>query len=169
MPLYVKKLDPRATVPTVAHPGEDLAYDLYAIEDVVIAQGVPTKIRTGIAVEHVHAVVTIRGYKHVGDGLLIRDRSSMAAKGVTVSGGVIDAGYRDEVLVLLTAGPTACNAHDMYEPGDNGSKRFGYLIKAGDKIAQMIPVPVLTDEDVLEVVELTNAKRGNKGFGSTGR
>lgn len=140
--LFVKKLDPRATLPTCAHPGEDLAYDLYALEDTALIPTYVNKVRTGIAVEHRRAL------GHCG--LLIRDRSSMASKGVFTHGGVIDSGYRGEIVVLLTV--LQC-----------------YDIKAGDKIAQMVPVPVLTNGGVLLVDELTPMLRDMNGFGSTGR
>jgi dUTP pyrophosphatase len=148
--LFVKLLDPKAKAPTVANPGEDLGYDLYALESNILATGVPVKVRTGIAVEHSHAVLTNDGYVHKKDGLLIRDRSSMAAKGIIVSGGVIDAGYRGEILVLLTA------------------TKDRQWVEAGDKIAQMIPIPVNTGEDIMVVKELSTAIRGEKGFGSSG-
>ena len=152
--LFVKKLDPRATLPTCAHPGEDLAYDLYALEDTVFFVGGRVKKgRTGIAVEHRRVESQSEfGYTHAADGLLIRDRSSMAAQGITVSGGVIDAGYRGEIIVLLTSD-------------------LSYQIKAGDKIAQMIPIPVLTGEGIMQIEEFTEeiTMRGTNGFGSTGR
>lgn len=145
--LYVRKLDPRAVVPTCAHPGEDLAYDLYTLEDVVVDPGV-TLVHTGIAVEHVHREWCNR----FSDGLLIRDRSSLASNGVYVVGGVIDAGYRGEIIILM-----------------HSTTLGGYMVKAGDKIAQMIPIPVLTGEGVLQVEELHKAERGAAGFGSTGQ
>ncbi len=84
-------------------------------------------------------------------GLLVRDRSSMAARGIATTGGVIDAGYRGEILILMTNLGVA--------PID---------IKAGEKIAQMIPVPVLTG-DVQQVETLDDSARAEKGFGSSGR
>ena len=84
-------------------------------------------------------------------GLLIRDRSSMAARGIATTGGVIDAGYRGEILVLMT------NLGDV-----------AIELKAGEKIAQMIPVPVLTGE-VRVVESLEESAREAKGFGSSGR
>lgn len=139
--LKVKKLDERAIVPTVSNPGEDLGYDLYALENTFISQGTPTKVRTGIAAHY------------EGHGLLIRDRSSMASKGIVVSGGVVDAGYRGEIVVLLTDRLGA----------------EGYVVKAGDKIAQMIPLPVKTHGDIVVVDELPTSSRGDRGFGSSGR
>ena len=74
----------------------------------------------------------------------------MAAKGITVSAGVIDNGYRGEIMILLT---------------NNGKEP--YKIDADQKIAQMIPVPV-TAWEVTEVDDLSDTDRGDGGFGSTG-
>jgi dUTP diphosphatase len=147
--LKVKKLRPDAILPTVANPGEDLGYDLYAVENVVIYPGKMAKIRNGIAVEFVPYDGETYGEKW---GLLVRDRSSMASKGIIVSSGVIDAGYRGEMKVLLT--------NLTSEP---------IAIGKGDKIAQMIPTKVMTHHLIQEVAELSQAVRGEKGFGSSGK
>lgn len=180
--LKVKKLHPDAKLPTVANPGEDLGYDLYALEDIVLEPGIQTVVRTGIAAS---ATLLTNGVFDIliekPAGLLIRDRSSMATKGITVSGGVIDAGYRGELAVILTANHNvrqiaddsvcACGApknNHPYRHPFTASHYSGYRIKAGDKIAQMIPIPVLT-ADVIEVEDLPGSTRGEKGFGSSGR
>lgn len=134
-----------ARVPVVAHPGEDLGYDLFALEAARLDAQETVKVRTGIAVEARHPQTG------AALGLLVRDRSSMAARGVTTTGGVIDAGYRGEILVLMT------NL-------GNGTVE----IAAGEKIAQMIPVHVLTGP-VQEVETLEVSARAEKGFGSSGR
>ncbi len=143
--LRVKLLEQSARLPVVAHPGEDLGYDLFALEAAVLAPRATKKVRTGIAVEA----------RHPGTGaplgLLVRDRSSMAARGVATTGGVIDAGYRGEILVLMT-----------------NLGEAGIELKAGEKIAQMIPVPVLTGA-VEEVEDLEDSARAGRGFGSSGR
>jgi dUTP pyrophosphatase len=102
-------------------------------------------VRTGIAVE--------ARDPRTGNalGLLVRDRSSMAAKGIATTGGVIDAGYRGEILVLMT---------------NLGAEAIE--LKAGEKIAQMVPVLVLTGP-VEEVETLEDSARAEKGFGSSGR
>jgi dUTP pyrophosphatase len=143
--LRVKLLVEGARAPVVAHPGEDLGYDLFALEGARLAARATVKVRTGIAVE---ARDPRTG---AGLGLLVRDRSSMASRGVTTTGGVIDAGYRGEILVLMT------NLGDVVVE-----------IAAGEKIAQMVPVPVLTGL-VQEVETLEVSARAEKGFGSTGR
>lgn len=168
--LRVKKLDPTAVLPAVAHAGEDLGFDLFALEDAVLPFGEVVKVRTGIAASAVRGPFKL--------GLLIRDRSSMAVKGITTSGGVIDAGYTGEIAVLMT-NQNKDWAHALDYMG--GFRRnfpmseelpnypvYGYFIKAGDKIAQMVPMMVLTGS-VTEVESLEGGQRGDKGYGSTGR
>jgi dUTP pyrophosphatase len=143
--LRVKRLEEGARVPVVAHPGEDLGYDLFALEDTILGSRATVRVRTGIAVE---ARDPATGAPL---GLLVRDRSSMAARGIATTGGVIDAGYRGEILVLMT-----------------NLGEADVELKAGEKIAQMVPVPVLTGQ-VLEVETLEDSARAEKGFGSSGR
>jgi len=143
--LKVQLLVIGAKAPTVAHPGEDLGYDVFSLETVLLAPHSHAKVRTGVALEARHP--------HTGEplGLLVRDRSSVASKGVFATAGVIDAGYRGEILILLT---------------NQGEEPFS--IEAGDKIAQLIPLPVLTGAvTVAELLE--DSSRGDKGFGSSGR
>jgi dUTP pyrophosphatase len=142
--LRVKLLDPAAKPPVVAHPGEDLGYDLFSLEAAILLPRVTVRVRTGIAVEA----------RHPGTGaplgLLVRDRSSMAAKGIATTAGVIDAGYRGEILILMT-----------------NLGEFTVELRAGEKIAQMIPVPILTGS-VQTVDSLEDSARAEKGFGSSG-
>lgn len=142
--LRVKLLRPDAKAPTIAHPGEDLGYDLYAAESVTIASRGNAVVPTGVAIQLTSAA-------DVPMGALVRDRSSMAARRLTVTAGVIDAGYRGEIKVIMeNLGDTAAEIH------------------AGDKLANLIPYPVLTT--AVEVVEdLSDSKRGAGGFGSSGR
>jgi dUTP pyrophosphatase len=143
--LRVRRLAEGARAPEVAHAGEDLGYDLFALEGTLLRPRATAKVRTGIAVEARHPETG------AGLGLLVRDRSSMAARGIATTGGVIDAGYRGEILVLMTnLGEAAVE------------------LKAGEKIAQMIPMPVLTGT-VEEVESLEESARAGKGFGSSGR
>jgi len=143
--LRVKKLDPAARLPVVAHPGEDLGYDVFALESVELGARATVRVRTGIAVE------ARDPQTGAPLGLLVRDRSSMAAKGLATTGGVIDAGYRGEILIVMT------NLGDQV-----------VTIGAGEKVAQMVPVPVLTGL-VQEVESLEGSARLEKGFGSSGK
>jgi dUTP pyrophosphatase len=143
--LRVKLLEQGARLPVVAHSGEDLGYDVFSLETVVLEPHKTIRVRTGISVEARHP--------ETGSplGLLVRDRSSMASKGIATTAGVIDAGYRGEVQIVMTnlgAAPIE--------------------IKAGEKVAQMIPIPVLTGA-VQEVETLEESARLAKGFGSSGR
>lgn len=168
--LRVQLLKAGAIAPTVAHPGEDLGFDLYAAEDVVLTPGRRNIVGTGIAAHFTDAAPGYDVY-----GLLIRDRSSMASKGITVSAGVIDAGYRGEIKVILTleAGSdhtyTVAPCHDMGDVCSNLKSEIhpGFQIRKGDKIAQMIPVKVMTKFGVLVVESLEGSLRGSAGFGSS--
>jgi len=137
-------LEAGARSPVVAHPGEDLGYDVFALETVTLAPRKTVRVRTGIAVE--------ARDPETGKplGLLVRDRSSMAARGIATTGGVIDAGYRGEILILMT-----------------NLAETAVELKAGEKIAQMIPVPVLTGK-VIAVDSLEDSSRAERGFGSSG-
>lgn len=144
--LLVKVLDEKATVPTLAYEG-DLAYDLYACEEKWIFKDKLTTVRTGVALAASLGGMAVP----IPLGLVIKDRSSMALKGVFTHGGVIDPGYRGELVVMLTT----------INPG-------AYWIRVGDKIAQIMPVSILTG-CVKAVDILPNSERGDRGFGSTGR
>ena len=142
--LKVKLLVPTAKAPTVAHPGEDLGYDIYAAVEITIAGRNHGVVPTGIAIE----ITDDHGRPM---GALLRDKSSMAAKRMVLTGGVIDSGYRGEIKVL------------MENLGDRPA-----TIHAGDKFANLSPYPVLTGE-VRVVEELAESKRKAGGFGSTGK
>ena len=142
--LRCKLLRPDAKAPTIAHPGEDLGYDLYAAETVEFAPRGHAVVPTGVAIEMTAADGTPMGS-------LVRDRSSMASRRIITTAGVIDAGYRGEVkIVMENLGETAQTIH------------------AGDKIANLLPYPVLTT--AVEVVsDLAESLRGAGGFGSSGK
>ena len=136
--LKVKKLSPDAVLPTVAHRGEDIGYDLYSCEDITLPARGAAGVHTGIAIEFVPVA-----------GGIVKTRSGMAKKRLLCNAGVIDAGYRGEVIVL------------MENLGD-----APYSIRKGDKIAQLLEHPFLAGEVVED--DLSEAVRGVKGFGSSG-
>ncbi len=163
--IQIKLLHPEAKAPTVTYAGSDLGFDLYSVEDVTLEPGVPSKVRTGIAVEG-----------PPGCGFVLGDRSSMAAKGVTYAGGRIDAGYRGEILVCLI------NLNQPVYRLAVERDREGRLIAAsleksdvsvpirkGDKIVQMSPFQAMTHYEIAIVEELSPSARAGLGFGSSGR
>ncbi len=140
--LRVSRLDDRALLPTRAYPG-DAGLDLYALDEAILAPGARASVRTGIAVE-------------IPDGQagLVLPRSGLARRhGISVvnAPGLIDAGYRGEIEVLLL----------------NTDRTAPFAIASGDRIAQLVIVSVQTP-DVLEVDELALSHRGTGGFGSSG-
>jgi dUTP pyrophosphatase len=136
--LKVKKIDPEAKIPCYSHPG-DAGMDLFSLVDEVIQPGEVKPIPTGIQ------MAIPEGY--VG---LIWDKSGISLRGVHRLAGVVDAGYRGEVRVVM--------ANLGKEP---------YAIKKGMKIAQMLVQPVETMA-IVEAEELDETSRGEGGFGSTG-
>ncbi|MFY1694946.1 MULTISPECIES: dUTP diphosphatase [unclassified Solwaraspora] len=142
VPVPVRRLDPGLPLPRYAHPG-DAGADLFAAEDVELAPGARTLVRTGVA------VALPNGY--VG---LVHPRSGLAARlGVTVlnAPGTVDAGYRGEILVnLINHDPTRAAT-----------------ISRGDRIAQLVIQRVET-ADFQAVDELPDSVRGAAGHGSTG-
>lgn len=138
-----------ATTPSVGHVG-DLGFDLYAADYVMLVPGDVTPVPTGLAVQ-----LTLNNLAHTPMGFILKDRSSMAARGVTVSGGVIDSGYRGEIIVLMT--------YVVATPKDG----LRFTIRKGDKIAQAVPVLPNTNHEFLLVHDFEETSRGTAGFGST--
>jgi dUTP pyrophosphatase len=138
--LKVKLLDPEAKAPTVGHAGEDLGYDVYALEDYAIPPLTQAMIRTGIAIEFDPPA-----------GARIENKSSMAEIYASVEAGIIDAGFRKEIIVVLY------NRHPVATLN----------IKKGNKCAQLLKDPNLAGP--VEVVsELSDSERKGGSFGSTG-
>lgn len=135
----VKKIVADAKIPQYAHPG-DAGLDLYSVADTVIAAGEAKMVSTGISMAIPEG--------HVG---LIWSRSGLAAKNSVISiGGVIDSGYRGEIIVILK---------------NLGNEDF--VIMKHMKIAQMLIQPVGRAE-IVESEMLTETIRSNGGLGSTG-
>lgn len=118
--------------------------DLYASEAAHIGPGERWSVGTGVALEIPEG--------HAG---LVLPRSGLARKhGIALvnSPGLIDAGYRGEIRVLLL----------NTDPADT------FNVEPGDRIAQLVIAPVVLVEP-MEVEALTESARGNDGFGSSGR
>jgi dUTP pyrophosphatase len=143
MDLRVAKLKDNAVIPTRAHPG-DAGLDLYSTEIAHLGPGERWSVGTGIALEVPEG--------HAG---LVLPRSGLAREhGIALvnAPGLIDAGYRGEVRVLLL----------------NTDPAETVRIEAGARIAQLVVTPVAIAAPV-EVTELSDSARGEGGFGSSGR
>ena len=133
------KLDDGAFLPQRAHRA-DAGYDLRSREDAYIPAGGSVVFHTGV-----HVRIPL-GHA----GLLVSKSGLNTVYGIT-STGLVDEGYTGEIVAKL------------YNHGETG-----YYVRAGDKITQMVVVPVVQDE--LELVDALEAtERGDSGFGSTGR
>ena len=140
----IRRLDTDLPLPSYAHAG-DAGADLVARESVTLAAGGGRAlVGTGIALA-----------LPVGWAGFVQPRSGLALRhGVTVlnSPGLIDAGYRDELKVLLV----------------NTDPTTDYEVARGDRIAQLVIQPVA--EVAFDVVDdLPDSARDTGGFGSTGR
>jgi dUTP pyrophosphatase len=138
MQLRVKRIHPEAKLPVYGHPG-DAGLDLFSVVDRELGPGdvfaVPTGIRVAVPPGHVG---------------LVWDKSGISLMGVHRLAGVIDAGYRGEVqVVLINLGPAP------------------YAVRKGAKIAQLLVQPV-SSVLVVEADSLDDTSRGQGGFGSTG-
>ncbi len=140
MKLKIKKLHEDAVVPKYAHE-DDAGFDLFAVKDVLVKVGERIAIHTGIAMEIPEGFVG-----------LIWDKSGIAIKeGIKTVGGVVDSAYRGEIMIGVI----------------NFSEK-DYTFLKGHKVAQML-IQKKEKIDFEEVAELTETKRGEGGFGSTGK
>ena len=143
--MKIKKLNENAQLPQKAHEA-DAGYDIFSIEDVTIPAGHRATVKTGIACE----------FPEDGNFYYMRiaPRSGMAVKhGINVLAGVVDQAYRGEILVCL----------------HNTDLENDYVVKSGDKIAQMIPTIIGIFDSLEFVEEISETDRGDKGFGSSGK
>lgn len=144
MKLQVKKLDPNAKIPTYG-TAYSAGADLYVCleQPVVIQPGRTEFLPTGLS------IAVPNGYA----GLIFARSGLSTKRGLAPANkvGVIDADYRGPVMVAL------------HNHGD-----IPQTVEPGDRIAQLVVVPVLAPEMEL-VEELDATERGTGGFGSTGR
>lgn len=136
------RLDPELPVPAYEHPG-DAGLDLRSRIDLVLAPGERALVPTGIAIA-----------LPAGHVALVCARSGLAIRhgvGLVNAPGVIDAGYRGEIGVVLV----------------NHDPETAVTISRGDRIAQLV-VQEVARARLLEVAELPGSHRGEGGFGSTG-
>jgi dUTP pyrophosphatase len=139
--LPVRRLRPDAQVPTRAYVG-DAGIDLAACERVELAPGERALVPTGLA------VAIPAGYAGY-----VQPRSGLATKhGISIvnTPGLVDSGYRGELLVNLL----------------NTDPREPFVVEPGMRIAQLVVLAVPEVEPV-EVDELPDSERGDRGFGSS--
>lgn len=139
--IAVRRLRKEAVVPARAYPG-DAGLDLSACERVEIPPGERAVVSTGLAVAIPEG--------HAG---LVMPRSGLAVRhgiGKVNSPGLIDSGYRGELQVVLL----------------NTDRNETFVVEPGMRIAQLVVVPV-PGLDVVEVDELPETERGERGFGSS--
>ncbi|MFN8673788.1 MAG: dUTP diphosphatase [Candidatus Sericytochromatia bacterium] len=141
MILKIKKINEDAVLPEYAHK-DDSGMDLFSVEEKVIKAGETALIKTGIQIE-----------LPPNTEAQVRPRSGLALKNsITVlnTPGTIDEGYRGEVgIILINHGKT------------------DFEVKKHSKIAQMVICPVIRPQIIFDA-ELSETKRGEGGFGSTG-
>jgi dUTP pyrophosphatase len=140
--LRVQRLVDAARLPTRAYPG-DAGLDLFAAHAATLAPGQRASVGTGIAFEI-----------PPGQAGLVLPRSGLAARhGIALvnAPGLIDAGYRGEVRVLLL----------------NTDRCEAFALAPGDRIAQLVLVDVHAPE-IVEVDVLSASERAAGGFGSSG-
>ena len=141
--IRLKRLPHGTGLPAPAYATAGAAgMDVVAAEDLTLAPGDRHAVATGFA------LAIPDGYE-----VQVRPRSGLALKhGVTClnTPGTIDSDFRGEVKVIL--------ANFGREP---------FPIARGDRIAQLVPAPVLR-ATLIEIAELDDTARGSGGFGSTG-
>jgi dUTP pyrophosphatase len=136
------RLDRELPAPRRSHPG-DAGLDLYSRVDVTLEPGERALVPTGIAVAIPEGYA---GFVVPRSGLAIRE-----GIGVVNGPGLVDAGYRGELKVILI---------------NHGENRVHFA--RADRIAQLVVMPVSTAAFV-EVESLPDSSRGSRGFGSTGK
>jgi len=142
VPVLIQRLDEQLPLPAYEHPG-DAGLDLFARVEVTLKPGERALVPTGIAIA---LSPGFAGFVHPRSGLALRK-----GLGMVNAPGVIDAGYRGEIGVIVIN-------HDQHE---------SITLLRGDRIAQLVIAPV-TEAELIEVSQLPGSHRGQGGFGSTG-
>lgn len=142
VPVLIQRLDRQLPLPSYEHPG-DAGLDLRARVDATLGPGERMLMPTGIAIALPPGYA---GFVHARSGQALR-----RGLGVANGTGVVDAGYRGEIGVVLV----------------NLDPRERIEIARGDRVAQLVIAPV-SAAAVIEVASLPGTHRGEGGFGSTG-
>ncbi|MCD8890984.1 dUTP pyrophosphatase [Staphylococcus nepalensis] len=164
--LQIKLLSDNATMPE-RHHDTDAGYDIYAAETVILEPQQKSLIATDLAVS------IPKGY--VG---LLTSRSGVSSKThLVVETGKIDAGFQGHMKINVKNDEQQTNEIGLHFNGIDGKPLEitnnhvflrTYKIQKGDRLAQLVIVPIWTPE-LEPVKEFSNeSARGHKGFGSTG-
>lgn len=151
MKVFIKKLYPEVTLPSRAYPS-DVGFDLHAFlltesgrkNNLLVPPRTTRPVPTGIALEPY--------WESDPTFIMVCSRSGLASQSIFVANapGIVDPGYRGEIMVLLY----------------NGSHE-SYYVQHGQRIAQLILTPALVPE-LIQADQLSESPRGEKGFGSSG-
>lgn len=160
--IFVEICREDAILPKYANPG-DAGMDVYSAENITIAPGETVIIPTGLK------LAIPEGYE-----IQVRPRSGISFKTplrIPNSPGTIDSGYRDELGIIVWNSSdmnSSDNINAPYTLEDKGNKKGTYIIKKGDRIAQIVlqVVPKMTFTTVSSVKDIGGNRGG--GFGSTG-
>jgi dUTP pyrophosphatase len=140
--LPIRRLRADAVIPEQAYDG-DAGFDLAACERVVLGPGERAVVGTGLALA-----------LPAGHAAFVQPRSGLAARnGITIvnSPGLVDAGYRGEIMVVL----------------HNTDRAQEFAVEPGMRIAQLV-VLRLPEVKLREVDALPESERGDRGHGSSG-
>lgn len=160
--IHIKLISENATVPAYAHPN-DSGMDVYASEDVLIQPGQTVAVPTGIT------LAIPDGYE-----IQVRPRSGLSLNTmlrIPNSPGTIDAGFRDEVKIIMHNASSDCVQYPegtLHGASSKGNPKGPYRIKRGDRVAQLILAKTERAAFVFvdSLDEIGNDRMG--GFGSTG-
>lgn len=133
------KLDTGARIPTRAHE-TDAGLDLYSRESKIVRAKDSAKFDTGVHIELPH-----------GTTGFLKSKSGLNVNNGIINEGVIDEGYTGSIVVKL------------YNNSDTD-----FLVMPGQKISQLVILPVVIPDELEIVQELEDTDRGENGFGSSG-
>jgi dUTP pyrophosphatase len=137
--LQIQKVHSEAVDPEFAHPDEDACFDLFAVEEVVIAPGEREEVHSG------WKMAVPQGWE-----ILVRTRSGMGfKKGLRAHPGTVDSGFRGEISAMVY---NLSNEEQVIEKGQ------GFCQVAVRRVPRVV---------IEEVEELPESKRGEDGFGSS--
>ncbi len=160
--VFVELCREDAVLPKYANPG-DAGMDVFAAEEVLVKPGETVVVPTGLK------LAIPDGYE-----IQVRPRSGLSLKTpirIPNSPGTVDSGYRDELGIIVNNNSDMSLSSEKDVPftlDEKGNKNGTYIIKKGDRIAQLVlqQVPKIVFTKVPSVKEIGNNRGG--GFGSTG-